>query len=98
MEELCKKHEDLNKKFQRFKTLTMMKKKPFPLDYIMEQPSNVKEKFEKVKDYPIRLEMENKLKNIVIRELVEIRKKKAKPSLKDMIDTYLKKKSEKDQR
>ena len=38
------------------------------------------------------------MKNIVIRKLGEIKEKKAKPSLKDMIDQYLSKKADKDER
>ena len=86
MEELCKKHEDLNKKFQKFKQQTIMKEKPFPLDYIMELPRHLKDKNTKVKNFPKRLDLENRLKNIVIRMMVDIRAKKAKPSLKDMIN------------
>jgi hypothetical protein len=42
--------------------------------------------------------LENILKNVVIRRLTEIRAIKAKPSLKDMIAEYLRKKGEKDER
>jgi CRP-like cAMP-binding protein len=98
MEELCKKHEDLNKKFQKFKQQTIMREKPFPLDYIMELPKHLKDKTKHMTDFSKRLELENRLKNIVIRMLVDIRAKKAKPSLKDMINQYLKKKAEKDER
>lgn len=98
MEELCKKHEDLNKKFQKFKQQTIMKEKPFPLDYIMELPKHLRDKTRHMMDFSKRLELENRLKNIVIRMLVDIRAKKAKPSLKDMINQYLKKKAEKDER
>ena len=98
MEELCKKHEDLNKKFHKFKQQTIMREKPFPLDYIMELPKHLKEKTKHMNDFSKRLELENRLKNIVIRMMVDIRAAKAKPSLKDMINQYLKKKAEKDER
>lgn len=42
--------------------------------------------------------LENIVKNVVIRRLTEIRIIKAKPSLRDMIDAYMKKKGEKDSR
>jgi hypothetical protein len=42
--------------------------------------------------------LENTLKNVVIRRLEEIRALKARPSLKDTIAVYLKKKAEKDER
>ena len=42
--------------------------------------------------------LENILKNVVIRRLTEIRAVKSKPSLKDMIGEYLKKKADKDDR
>ena len=42
--------------------------------------------------------LENKLKNVVIRKLTEIRVEKAKPSLKSMITGYLTKQREKDER
>ena len=42
--------------------------------------------------------MENKLKNIVMRQLADIRMKKAQPSLKDTIAEFLKKKEAKDMR
>lgn len=75
-----------------------MREKPFPLDYIMELPKHLKDKYKHMQDFSKRLELENKLKNIVIRMMVDIRAKKAKPSLKDMINQYLKKKAEKDER
>ena len=42
--------------------------------------------------------LENIVKNVVIRRLTEIRALKEKPSLKDMIAEYLRKKGEKDER
>ena len=42
--------------------------------------------------------LENTLKNVVIRRLKEIRIFKERPSMKDMIDIYLRKKAEKDER
>lgn len=98
MEDLSKKHDDLRKKFKKFRDQTIMREKPFPLDYIMELPKHLKDKYRHMIDFSKRLELENKLKNIVIRMMVEIRAKKAKPSLKDMINQYLKKKAEKDER
>lgn len=38
------------------------------------------------------------MKNVVMRILSEIQKQKAKPSLKDLIQDYLQKKAEKDER
>lgn len=43
-------------------------------------------------------ELENTLKNVVIRRLTEIRAIKAKPQLRDMILVYLQKKLEKEER
>lgn len=42
--------------------------------------------------------LENKLKNVVVRRLDEIRAIKAKPSLKDMLDVYFDNKDQKDER
>jgi len=44
------------------------------------------------------LELENRFKNVVLRKLTEIRIEKSKPSLKSMIQTYLVKQREKDER
>jgi hypothetical protein len=44
------------------------------------------------------LKLENLFKNIVMRRITEIRIEKAKPSLKDMVEQYMVKKAEKDER
>ena len=98
MNELCGKHKMLNKKFMAFKKKTYVQSKPFPLDYIMELPRHLREEIKDREYFDKALRLENTLKNVTIRRIVEIRIHKAKPSLKDMIDTYLKKKAEKDER
>jgi hypothetical protein len=72
--------------------------KPYPLDYIMNLPKHLIDK-EISPDITLRAQrLENCLKNVVIRRITEIRVEKAKPSLKDMISMYMKKKGEKDER
>ena len=98
MMEILPRHKEL-KKFQSFKQKTIIQNKPFPLDYIMKLPRHLqKRKDIDTKTYARSLLLENVLKNLVIRRLTDIRKEKAKPSLKDLIGAYLKKKGEKDER
>ena len=78
-------------------------KEKFP--YAVDKQGNFD--YEKVEDLQIKqhlatyrrfLELENKFKNVVLRKLTEIRIEKSKPSLKSMIQTYLVKQREKDER
>ena len=64
----------------------------------MNLPKNKRGEFMTKADQEKAWRLENILKNIVIRRLTEIRKIKAKPSLKDMVADYLQKKAEKDDR
>lgn len=98
MDELCKKHPDLNKRFQKFKQQTILKEKPFPLDYIMELPKHLKQEKHNTDNFSQRLKLENMVKNIVIRMLEKIRLEKSKPSLKDLVSQQMQKKHEKDER
>ena len=72
--------------------------KPYPLDYIMKLPKHLINHKISNEQISQAQRLENTLKNVVIRRITEIRALKAKPSLKDMIDMYLKKKGEKDER
>ena len=102
MREICSRHPHLNTKFTNFvnRTISQVTKKqepkPYPLDYIMNTPSHLKQPDNKDQEVADRLE--NILKNIVVRELTKIRAKKAKPTLKESVDEYLIKKGEKDER
>jgi hypothetical protein len=86
MREICSRHPHLNTKFTNFvnRTISQVTKKqepkPYPLDYIMNTPSHLKQPDNKDQEVADRLE--NILKNIVVRELTKIRAKKAKPTLK----------------
>ena len=87
--EIYPKYTILNKKFTKFRRLTIREDKTFPLDYIMNLPKHLRNTNldEEVQQKSWRLE--NTLKNVVIRLLTEIRKVKEKPSLKDMIYEYM---------
>lgn len=62
----------------------------------MALPRHLREK--QPDDFKKRLELENMLKNIVIRMLEKIREEKQKPSMKDMIQFYMLRQQEKDER
>lgn len=98
MLEILPRHKDLRKKFLTFKQKTIIQNKPFPLDYIMALPRHLKKNQQHSDDFEKAQRLENILKNVVIRRLTEIRALKSKPSLKDMISEYMKKKNEKDER
>jgi hypothetical protein len=68
-----------------------------PLDYIMVMPYYLKQK-EPGKDHVETQRLENILKNLVMRNLQQIRIEKNKPSLKDTIAEFMRKKEEKDTR
>jgi len=87
----------LNKQFLEFKENTIKQDKPYPLDYIMVMPKH-KIKGKDTQHMAEVQRLENIVKNVVIRRLTEIRIIKAKPSLRDMIDAYMKKKGAKDSR
>lgn len=97
MVELLPRHKELRYKFLQFKKKTILQDKPFPLDYIMTVPKHLKNNKNPEEQAQV-WRLENVLKNIVIRRLTEIRAIKAKPSLRDMIQSYMNKKSEKDER
>lgn len=87
----------MNKQFLEFKENTIKQDKPYPLDYIMVMPKH-KIKGKDTQHMAEVQRLENIVKNVVIRRLTEIRIIKAKPSLRDMIDAYMKKKGAKDSR
>ena len=98
-------HKDLLKVFKRFKNKTISLQKPFPLDYIMTIPRHLKNKDDDGKHgvngetyQQTSNRVENVLKNVVIRMVSQIRAIKQKPSLKVLIDDYMKKVSEKEKR
>jgi len=65
----------------------------------MALPKNLNQDHKHVLEHHQRSQkLENILKNVVVRRLTEIRAIKSKPSLKDMIGEYLKKKADKDDR
>lgn len=71
----------------------MIQNKSYPLDYIMKLPSHLNKKIKlDPHQYERFLKVENIVKNIVIRRFEEVKKVKSKPSLKDMVAEYLKKK------
>lgn len=98
LNEIIPRHQILAKKFRQFKVRTMSEIKPYPLDYIMKLPKHLINHKISNEQISQAQRLENTLKNVVIRRITEIRALKAKPSLKDMIDMYLKKKGEKDER
>jgi hypothetical protein len=98
LNEILPRHQALEKKFRQYKIKTISEIKPFPLDYIMNLPKHLINKQMSAEHLARCQTLENILKNVVIRRISEIRAQKAKPSLKDMISTYLKMKGEKDER
>jgi hypothetical protein len=65
------------------------------LDYSRLNDNEIKHHLAKYRHF---LTLENKFKNVVLRKLTEIRVEKSKPSFKSMIQTYLIKQREKDER
>jgi hypothetical protein len=98
LNEILPRHQALAKKFRQFKVKTMSEIKPYPLDYIMNLPKHLIDKKVSPEVLARAQRLENSCKNVVIRRITEIRALKAKPSLKDMISMYMKKKGEKDER
>lgn len=97
-------HKELLKVFKKFRYKTTSLNKPFPLDYIMTIPKHLVkneegkhgvngETYQQTSN-----RVENVLKNVVIQQLSQIRAKKSKPSLKVLIDDYMKKQNQKDER
>ena len=95
-EKLLNRHSTLKKKFSMFKMRHTRVFKPFPLDYIISLPKHLKEPDSAKQDLSFRLE--NLLKNVAMKILVDVRVQKAKPSLKDMISDYMNKQEVKKQR
>ena len=60
--------------------------KKYPLDYIMRMP----ERIENIGDDAAK--RENRIKNVVMRIIIEIRERKKKPKLRDFIHLYKSKK------
>jgi len=98
LNDILPRHQDLRKKFLRYKAKIMDSMKTFPLDYIMNLPRHLRKLEMDIGKQADAWRLENILKNVVIRRLTEIRAQKEKPSLRDMIAEYLQKKAEKDER
>lgn len=79
------KHPGLKRKFLAYKNKTIVADKVYPLDYIMSLPQHLKRTNMPDEDVLRSWKLENKLKNIVIQMLTQIRAVKAKPSMRDMI-------------
>jgi hypothetical protein len=92
------KHRELKNKFLKYKQKTILSQKTFPLDYIMKLPGHLRDPSVDLEARARAFRLENILKNIVVQRLTDIRELKAKPSLKDMINDYLKRKADKDER
>mmetsp|Transcript_24494 Transcript_24494/g.37983 ORF Transcript_24494/g.37983 Transcript_24494/m.37983 type:complete len:98 (-) Transcript_24494:861-1154(-) len=71
--EILNRHKELNLKFMKFQKKTVLQEKPFPLDYIMNLPKNLREKRYDRETQEKIWKMENVVKNIVIRILNQIR-------------------------
>lgn len=92
------KHPGLKRKFLAYKNKTIVADKVYPLDYIMSLPQHLKRTNMPDEDVLRSWKLENKLKNIVIQMLTQIRAVKAKPSMRDMIMQYIQKMDEKEKR
>jgi uncharacterized protein YrzB (UPF0473 family) len=83
MLDLTKHYEKMENNFLKFQKQIFKENKSYPLDYIMNLPEK---KFEQTGSERYEAIMrENKLKNVVMRRLYEIREMKAQPKLKDML-------------
>ena len=69
----------------------------YALDYIVIIPRNIIEKYYKPKNLSIdSFRRMTKMKNVVMRRVIEIRQQKAKPKLTDLLNQYLGKDKDKD--
>lgn len=96
MNDIYPRHPILKKQFLTFQKETIEKNKHLILDYKMNLPKHLRKPNQELQFKG--LLMENTLKNIVMQKLSEIRAIRDKPSLKDMINDYIKKQQRKDER
>ena len=89
MNDIYPRHSILKKQFLTFQKETIEKNKHLILDYKMNLPKHLRKANQELQFEG--LLMENTLKNIVMQKLSEIRAIRDKPSLKDMINDYIKK-------
>ena len=98
MNDIYPRHPILKKQFLNFQKSTIAQEKTFILDYIMNLPKHLRREDQDQQKQTLALKLENLLKNVVMQKLSEIRAVRDKPSLKDMINDYLKKQQKKDER
>lgn len=91
------KYPKLRKQFSLFKNETISKYDSIPLDYVMRIPRYLRAEKSNF-DYHKYSKAENVVKNIVMRMLRSIREAKNRPSLKETIQEYVRKREAKDER
>lgn len=89
MNEIQNKYEGISfsNKILSYQNKILKKEQKFPLDYIMSIQSKVEDP-EKVEVMTNAFELENRLKNVVMRIVIEIKERKKRPKLGDFIQYY----------
>lgn len=98
MNSICSKHKMLEEKFLKFQTKINIDSKIFHIDYILNLPEelrNAKYKAEQQEKVSRLMEIQ---KNVVMTIIMEVRKKKERLGLKDLIMVSMKKKNQRDEK
>lgn len=98
MTEIAKRHKEMEEKFLKFQKKLFNDPKNFPLDYIMNLlPESRNKALSKEKQERL-WELMTMQKNMAMRRVIEIKREKAKPGIKQAIQISLKQKAERDEK